>query len=116
MAQEHDHDTRRYPQGDFTHVPKGTADPYPYTCCHGRDCSPWPAEDIEPIGGGAYRVLSLGVDVPRADVQPLTGDMARLANQLKQPTPYHLCVRRDAATGEIVTPVTVHCLFVGEGM
>lgn len=109
------------PSGGFTHVPEGMVDPYPTYCCHGRDCSPWAAEDVVPLGNGGYRILSLNAVVPRAKVKPVTREMSQLAIALNgEATPYHLCIRRDPFSGEPVYSmdgsVTVHCFFVGEGM
>lgn len=106
--------------GGFTHVPEGMADPYPHECCHGRDCMPWPAEDVVPNGDGTYFIPSLGAKIGKGMIRPLTKEMSQLAIVKNgEATPYHLCVRRDPVTGDIVWnkgKVTVHCFFAGDGM
>lgn len=116
-AQQADRFVAPNPAGAFSHVPPGMADPYPHECCHGRDCMPWPAEDVVARGDGTYAIPSLGVTVKRGQVRPLTKEMSQLAIRLHgEATPYHLCVRRDPVSGDVVQPVTVHCFFAGDGM
>lgn len=109
------------PYGNFTHIPKGMEDPYPHECCHGRDCAPWPAEDVVPGPNGTYFIPSLNAKVGRGMVRPLTREMSQLAIALNgEATPYHLCIRRDPVSGDPVYDtkgnVTVHCFFAGDGM
>lgn len=96
------------------HPPAG-ADPYDEDCCHGRDCSPWPAEDVVPGKNGIYYIPSLRATVDAWKVKPQTQGMVAWSKQLLgEAVPYHLCVAR-TVTGQIMEPVYVRCLFTSEG-
>jgi hypothetical protein len=87
------------------------ADPYPHECCNLQDCAPISPADVQALPGGAYRILPLNQIVPADRVRPTTHKMVEYSARVGEPTPYHLCARRDETRR-----MEIICFFAIEGM
>ncbi len=103
----------------MSHPMPGVKDPYPVECCSGKDCSPWPVDDVQPDKGGGYFIPSLNLHIPRSKVKSVTKAMLDYAMAKNgEPTPYHLCIRRTMDNQLSLGPdglPYVFCFFAAEG-
>jgi hypothetical protein len=85
--------------------------PAGHSCCHNADCGVWDAEDVQPIRDGGFRVISIGVDVPRDRILPSPDGRTHVC-----------CVREGGAVGSgpckrwANGTYTVRCIAVPMGM
>lgn len=77
------------------------------SCCHGKDCGPWPETDVQPTLKG-FHINSLGLDVPMSKVLPSPDGQ------------YHLCCDRPRADmpceRDFRGNITLYCFAAPMGM
>ena len=103
----------------YEHPAKGQYDPYadhnlvPINCCSGRDCAPWPGDDIEPLPDGRYLIKSAnggrGAAVALNKIHPSFNGQYHLCKPLYNGNPKQVDVYADGTA-------VVYCLFVPQNM